>query len=329
MRMLLSIGAAALCLLGNVNGHGFLDSLTVDHAEGPTKIRIRDAPADYPGSCTPGEKACMGPCHSKKSWSSLDWQPTTLERGQEVKVNWVRGNHPGGFVRVAMAPLDQSDDWSAFDANILGGSCWESHCTADDSKNNRDYWGPLTGSGNAMCFTTVKVPDYFPDGEYTLQMAWHGGGIVYGEKDTAFHDFYTCSDFIIKGGSGVSKDHPAPVFVGGDPMEPNGSDCRYWKFDDLRMSPASANHTAAWGVQPTRGLPKWASGGASKGDGNGTSTAPANNPSATEGGNSTNNPTTPGDDNNTNNPATPGDGNNTNNPSNPEKCRPKGAASQA
>ncbi|KAJ1653318.1 hypothetical protein IWQ61_006541 [Dispira simplex] len=309
-----SFGAIALCLLVGVNAHGFLDSLSADTVvEGPKRIRIRDAPADYPGSCTPGEKACMGPCHSAKSWSSLHWNPTTLVRGQEVKVNWVRGNHPGGFVRVAMAPLDQSDDWSAFDANILGGSCWESHCTVDNSNPNRDFWGPLTGSGNGFCYTTFKVPEYFADGEYTLQMAWHGGGIVYGEKNTAFHDFYTCSDFKIKGGSQVFKDHPAPVFVGGDPIKPNSNDCRYWKFDDLRMSPASVNHTAAWNVEPKRGLPKWATGGASNGDNNST---PANEETPSE-----DNGTDPNGSPNTNNPNPSETGGNAGGPTGSQKCR--------
>ncbi|KAJ1887900.1 hypothetical protein LPJ81_006431 [Coemansia sp. IMI 209127] len=180
------------------------------------------------GTCSAGA-GCKGPCDSPKAdapFNSIYVAKTYVQRGQQLEVVWNRLNHPGGFVRLAMVPFDQSDSWTAFNANVLKYTCYETTCKAADP--NDTTFGYLNGSGDSPCTTTVTVPENIADGTaVTLQWIWFGGGIYYGEINTSFGEYYGCSDMIVSGGP-QSDTPPAATFVGGDATYPNSDVCKYW-----------------------------------------------------------------------------------------------------
>ncbi|KAJ1923061.1 hypothetical protein IWQ60_006127 [Tieghemiomyces parasiticus] len=259
--------------LGLVDAHGMLYQISSNTVvSGPNSIGSRGN-KEFWGTCGAGQ-GCTGPCDSPRA--DVDWTYTarpTVGRGTELTVSWKRLNHPGGFVRLAIAPFDQSDSWEAFNNNIVGGSCYERGCGAT-AADNKNFWGPLTGSGSDTCSTTITVPQNLADGKYTIQWMWHGGGIVFGQKDSAFGEFYGCTDFKIQGGSAPVSAAPTAVdFKGGDFIQPNADDCRFWKCDKVGMctyggrkpanahDPIEANATldpAFTNVGPQRGRPDWA-----------------------------------------------------------------------
>ncbi|PVU88836.1 hypothetical protein BB559_002780 [Furculomyces boomerangus] len=179
------------------------------------------------GTCAAGA-GCKGPCDSPKSESQAQspyFKQTNFQRGQNVTVKWNRLNHPGGFVRLAIVPFEDSDSWDDFNNNVIKYTCYETNCGPDDPNDNT--FGDLAGPGNAGCSTTMTIPENLPDGLFTIQWIWYGGGIYYGEVDTSFGEYYGCSDVNIKGGP-TSKSRQQPQFVGGDIAYPNENVCRYW-----------------------------------------------------------------------------------------------------
>ncbi|KAJ2159115.1 hypothetical protein GGF46_003270 [Coemansia sp. RSA 552] len=201
------------------------------------------------GTCGAGA-GCKGPCDSPKASSPFNsiYNPkTTVQRGQELPVEWKRLNHPGGFVRLAMTSFNQSDDWAAFNDNVLKYTCYETNCGPADP--NDTIFGPLNGPGSDPCTTTVTIPENIPDGTaVTLQWIWYGGGIYYGEIDTSFGEFYGCSDMIVSGGP-TSAQKPVATFQGGDITYPNSDVCKYWgsnkvgecNFGDRKPSPVEGD----------------------------------------------------------------------------------------
>ncbi|KAJ2899123.1 hypothetical protein IWW38_001115 [Coemansia aciculifera] len=180
------------------------------------------------GTCAAGA-GCKGPCDSPKAdspFNSIYVPKKYIQRGQQLDVGWHRLNHPGGFVRLAMVPFNQSDSWSAFNDNVLKYTCYETNCGPADPSNN--VFGYLNGPGSSPCSTTVTVPSNIPDNTaVTLQWMWYGGGIYYGEVDTSFGEYYGCSDLIVSGGP-YSDAKPVATFVGGDATYPNSDVCKYW-----------------------------------------------------------------------------------------------------
>ncbi|KAJ2463517.1 hypothetical protein EV174_006943, partial [Coemansia sp. RSA 2320] len=90
------------------------------------------------GTCAAGA-GCKGPCDSAKAdspFNSIYVPKTYIQRGQQLNVGWHRLNHPGGFVRLAMVPFNQSDSWSAFNDNVLKYTCYETNCGPADPSNN-------------------------------------------------------------------------------------------------------------------------------------------------------------------------------------------------
>ncbi|KAJ2399746.1 hypothetical protein GGI23_002463 [Coemansia sp. RSA 2559] len=214
--MYFSVGlVAASAFIASCAGHSMLSTPS---PRGNTK---------WWGTCSAGA-GCKGPCDSPKAdapFNSIYVAKKYVQRGQQLEVVWNRLNHPGGFVRLAMVPFDQSDSWSAFNANVLKYTCYESTCKA---ANPDSTFGLLNGSGDSPCTTTVTVPENIPDGTaVTLQWIWFGGGIYYGEIDTSFGEYYGCSDMIVSGGP-KSDTQPAATFVGGDATYPNSNVCKYW-----------------------------------------------------------------------------------------------------
>ncbi|KAJ2499276.1 hypothetical protein GGH96_003644 [Coemansia sp. RSA 1972] len=201
------------------------------------------------GTCAAGA-GCKGPCDSPKASSPFNsiYNPKTyVQRGQELDVQWNRLNHPGGFVRMAMVPFDQSDDWASFNDNILKYTCYETNCGPANSSDT--VFGHLNGPGSSPCTSTVTIPKNIPDNTaVTLQWIWYGGGIYYGQVDTSFGEYYGCSDMIVVGGP-TSNEKPAPVFQGGDITYPNSGVCKYWgsnkvgdcNFGDRKPSPVDGD----------------------------------------------------------------------------------------
>ncbi|PVU96516.1 hypothetical protein BB561_001126 [Smittium simulii] len=180
------------------------------------------------GTCAAGA-GCKGPCDDVRANSLTNnpyHLPHTIGRGEELTVKWSRLNHPGGFVRLAMVPIDNSDSWDSFNNNVLKYTCYETNCGPQDPKDTK--FGPLSGPGDSECSTKLSIPTNLPDGLFTLQFIWYGGGIYYGQVDTSFGEFYSCSDIKIQGGSPPSSQKSAPAFVGGDIMYPTENVCRYW-----------------------------------------------------------------------------------------------------
>ncbi|KAJ1848934.1 hypothetical protein LPJ73_003850 [Coemansia sp. RSA 2703] len=180
------------------------------------------------GTCAAGA-GCKGPCDSPKADSPFNsiYNPKTyIQRGQELEVEWKRLNHPGGFVRLAIVPFNQSDSWDAFNNNVLKYTCYETNCGPSDPSFS-DF-GYLNGPGSSPCTTTVTVPKNIPDNTaVTLQWIWYGGGVYYAQPDTSFGEYYSCSDAIVSGGP-FSDEKPVATFQGGDVTYPNSDVCKYW-----------------------------------------------------------------------------------------------------
>ncbi|KAJ2080105.1 hypothetical protein H4R24_003310 [Coemansia sp. RSA 988] len=180
------------------------------------------------GTCAAGA-GCKGPCDAPKAnstFSSIYVPKTYVKRGQELEVGWNRLNHPGGFVRLALVPFDQSDDWTAFNDNILKYTCYETNCGPKDPSDK--MFGPLNGSGDAPCSTKVMVPKNIPDNTaVTLQWIWYGGGVYYAQPEASFGEYYGCSDMIVSGGPS-SDEKPKADFQGGDVTYPDSNVCKYW-----------------------------------------------------------------------------------------------------
>ncbi|KAH7050633.1 hypothetical protein BKA57DRAFT_503969 [Linnemannia elongata] len=190
------------------------------------------------GTCASGF-GCHGPCDSKRSLSPILNDPTypvqTIRRGDTLTISWQRFNHPGGFVRLAMVPFEESDDWAAFNAaNAAKFSCYESNCGPDDP--NDSYFGHMNGPGDGLCSTTFTVPQDLPDGKATLQWIWYGGGVYYGQPEAGFGEYYTCTDYVVQGGSDLiprGSLGDQRVWQGGDASNPGTDVCKYWSSNRI------------------------------------------------------------------------------------------------
>ncbi|KAJ1718772.1 hypothetical protein LPJ61_006479 [Coemansia biformis] len=233
-----SVLVAVLALVAGCAAHSLL-------AHPPSRGNV-----EWWGTCSSGA-GCKGPCDSPKNkspFNSVYVPKTYVQRGQELDVGWNRLNHPGGFVRLALVPFNSSDSWAAFNDNILKYTCYETNCGPSNAADKT--LGHLNGPGNSPCSTKVTVPKNIPDGTaVTLQWIWYGGGIYYGEPDTSFGEYYSCSDMIVSGGAPLAREKPAPVFQGGDATYPNSGACKYWgsnkvgdcSFGDRVPTPVDGN----------------------------------------------------------------------------------------
>jgi hypothetical protein len=143
----------------------------------------------------------FGPCDS--SFAASQAGVISASRGQRVPIKWPRNNHPGGVIRIAFAPVEQSDNPAAFDANVIKRVCHEQPCNA-------------ANQASTMCETFVDIPAHLKDGTWTMQWAWYGGG-------QGLSDYYSCVDFNIRGGATGPK--PAETFTGGDARNKDNSKC--------------------------------------------------------------------------------------------------------
>ncbi|KAF9167652.1 hypothetical protein DFQ26_003808 [Actinomortierella ambigua] len=197
------------------------------------------------GTCASGA-GCHGPCEAPRARAPILNDPTypiqTIRRGDVLRVEWLRFNHPGGFVRLTMVPFEDSDEWRAFnEAAFQKSTCYETNCGPDSL--NDDYFGPMNGQGNGVCSTTFTVPQTLPDGRATLQWVWYGGGVYYGDKDAGFGEYYTCTDYVVQGGAphldtaaavaAVGGAGGARIWQGGDASNPGTDLCKYWSSNQI------------------------------------------------------------------------------------------------
>eukprot|EP00178_Gracilaria_changii_P000009 TRINITY_DN0_c1_g3_i1.p1 TRINITY_DN0_c1_g3~~TRINITY_DN0_c1_g3_i1.p1 ORF type:complete len:359 (+),score=66.40 TRINITY_DN0_c1_g3_i1:1689-2765(+) len=145
----------------------------------------------------PGWEAfCGGPCPDYKF--RHDMRPenpvATWQRGSYQTIHYSKNNHEGGFVRVALVPLDERMRVEAHDALAFHYGCWSTgqyYC--DAKQKHRDCGFDLDNLAYKM---TVRVPTTHPDGVYVLGWTWYGGGTV----SSDFGDYYDCAFVRIQGG---------------------------------------------------------------------------------------------------------------------------------
>ena len=167
--------------------------------------------------------ACLGPCDAPLAKAGQITPLIPLERGQDIEITWPRNNHAGGFIRIAFAPLNQSDRHTAFNQRVWFWTCHEMTCkssSADPTGGDSDGGAP----GN--CRTSIKAPPQLADGKWTMQWAWVGGSFQLG-------DYYSCVDYEVQGGEPVSNEPMRPVFQGGDVHFPHENKCMFFNANDV------------------------------------------------------------------------------------------------
>lgn len=174
---------------------------------------------------------CWAPCGALKT----DGNPSRLllKRGQQIAVTWPRNNHPGGFIRWAVAPFNKSDVQSNFDASVASYSCFESKCFgAGWPSDPRTGDPPGTFENGNVCKGNFTVPRWLPNGQYTVQWIWFGGGAVRGNLFEGQSDWASCADFTVVGTEPVSARPRCPAFIGGDAYTEAkkmlGTKCQYF-----------------------------------------------------------------------------------------------------
>jgi hypothetical protein len=182
----------------------------------------------YSGLCIPAVDLATNCCANKPN------NPTSVyTRGQIVKTAWGRNNHVGGFIRYSIVPLQSSDTLNIFnnDSNVFQYNCYAPQCTGD---NNNFYAPdkPGTDFNQNKCSMNIKIPNWLPDGSYTIQWRWHSGGDNFNQRNLGLWDFISCHDFRIQGGPLLQKPQ-CPLFIGGDASNPNLNACEFFKDNSI------------------------------------------------------------------------------------------------
>lgn len=188
------------------------------------------------GYCSRGQ-GCITTCDSPKSESKINDQynqPQVVKRGDKISIEWLRQNHPGGFIRLSMTQFELSDDQASFNNNVVKYVCYETNCKEDSEDVNL---GNLNGHGNNKCSTDFQIPNNLPDGPITLQWTWFGGGIYFGQQDTVFANYVSCADMVLQGGQEYTQEQLSPIFQGGDSANPSSNQCRYWGANRAESCP--------------------------------------------------------------------------------------------
>jgi hypothetical protein len=160
--------------------------------------------------------------------------PTSVyTRGQIIKTQWGRNNHVGGFIRYSIVPLINSDTLNIFnnDSNVFQYNCYAPQCVG----NNNNFYAPDqpgTGFNQNKCSMNIKIPNWLPDGSYTIQWRWHSGGDNFNQRNLGLWDFKSCHDFRIQGGPLLQKPQ-CPLFIGGDASNPNINACEFFKDNSI------------------------------------------------------------------------------------------------
>ncbi|KAI9223020.1 hypothetical protein BC828DRAFT_376969 [Blastocladiella britannica] len=154
-------------------------------------------------------------------------------RGDVVPMQWPRNNHPGGFIALAVVPFTSSQTFDDFNTNIVQYNCHEAGgCASWDPVGHPLGADPANfGEDQNMCASAWTVPSWMPDGQYTMQWKWFGGGSYFGDLYRGVSDWQNCVDFTVAGGSAVDAGaKPAcPLFKPGDASNaPALGVCRYF-----------------------------------------------------------------------------------------------------
>lgn len=182
----------------------------------------------YQGLCIPAVDLNTNCCAPKPTRPSI-----TYTRGQIIKTEWGRNNHVGGFIRYSIVPLQLSDNTNIFnnDSNVFQYNCYAPQCVG----NNNNFYAPDppgTDYNQNKCWMNIKIPDWLPDGSYTIQWRWHSGGDNYNQRNLGLRDFISCHDFIIRGGP-LNPKPQCPLFIGGDASNPNLNACEFFKDNSI------------------------------------------------------------------------------------------------
>jgi len=185
-------------------------------------------PAEFPVDCP-------GPCEAKKSYKNPNIQQTS--RGAALQVDWPRNNHGGGFIRLAWAKHEDSDDFQAFNKGVQQVTCHETGfdgnpanlspnrgCASDDPNNINGGDSGSSAGGIRACRLRTTIPTHLSDGLWTMQWTWYGAGGGY------LGDYYSCVDYNVAGGAALTA-QAAPVFKGGDVTYPTENVCKFWNTD--------------------------------------------------------------------------------------------------
>lgn len=157
--------------------------------------------------------AVGGPCDAAAGGG--DTPATTVRRGDVIPVTWPRNGKSGGVVRLAWARTGDSDSAAAFDAGVQHYACFEAQCDAASG-----CYGDTDGACSA-CRSSVTVPLSLPDGQWTLQWMWYGGGFGLPTQ-------YSCADFAVAGGTTLLVADPPSIdtsFTPGDATYKVGGYC--------------------------------------------------------------------------------------------------------
>lgn len=169
--------------------------------------------------CTPFK---CPPCplykpNNPKTGNHPDEPAAIWQRGQTVTIRWARNNHHGGFIRLALVPVEKMDDHNFHDRLAFYYGCWEQNKYKCDEapcgKDKRDF----------AFRQNIVVPAVIPDGSYVLAWAWFGG-IDFTKTNSKFPDYYSCSFVHIRGGVSLVGSFQ-PYFDAGSDSEVAGK-CR-------------------------------------------------------------------------------------------------------
>lgn len=145
----------------------------------------------------PGFEAfCGGPCpnYNFRDDRRPENPSATWERGSLQTIHYAKNNHQGGFVRMAIVPLDEMNRKDVHDLMGFYFGCWSSGgYNCNEKEHHRDCGFDRE---NLAWKTDIVVPTVYPDGVYVLGWTWYGGGETFG----SFGDYYDCAYVRIRGG---------------------------------------------------------------------------------------------------------------------------------
>jgi len=137
-----------------------------------------------------GNLNCPGPCEDNREFNG--GTPNRWQRGQSVRVGWVRNGHGlGGAVRWSIVNVDKND-WR--NKQTYAERTFHVECFVQTLVD----CGGQCGTDTKRYESNLKIPNSLPDGRYRLQWVWFGGPDP--SANGNFGDYYNCVDVVISGG---------------------------------------------------------------------------------------------------------------------------------
>lgn len=116
-------------------------------------------------------------------------------RGETVAIKWLKNNHRGGFIRLALVPVNSMFSHAAHDKLAFFYTYWDSWIV--------DCGGGFENCGsdedNEAFETTVQIPTCLRDGNYVMGYVWYGG-LHYSRETGSFADYFHCAHVRVEGG---------------------------------------------------------------------------------------------------------------------------------